>query len=104
MRSKKLPEVPCIPNSVGSCPEAIYNARPAKNPVKTVFEMNLIMNPNLKAQDMSAKTPTITATSDAIIKYWLALVIIKEPIVEPTNMEMVEVGPIDNCLDVPKIT
>ena len=97
-----MPEAPDIPKRVGICPEAIYNAIPAKKPVKTVFEMNLVTNPSLKAQDRSAKIPTITATRDTIIKYWMVFTIIKEPSVEPTNIESVDVGPKDNCLEVPK--
>ena len=63
------------------------NAIPAKKPVKTVFDMNLTINPNLKTQDKDARTPAITATREAIMAYWPELTIIKEPSVEPTNMD-----------------
>lgn len=94
---------PGIPNSLGSCPEAMYSAIPAKKPVKTVLEMNLITNPSLKVQDIVAKTPTMTATRDTIMKYWLIFTIIKGLRVEPAKIERVDMGPMDNCLDVPKI-
>ena len=80
------------------------NAIPVKNPVNTGLDMNLTMNPNLKTQDKIARRPAITATRDAISAYGAVPGIIKEPSVEPTNIERVERGPMDNWRDVPKIT
>ena len=61
--------VPVIPNNLGNWVEVINKAIPAKKPVKTVLEINLTMNPNLKTQEIRAKTPAATATSETIIKY-----------------------------------
>ena len=43
------------PNIFGICSEAMNNTIPAKNPVKTVFDMNLTINPNLKVHEINTK-------------------------------------------------
>ena len=88
--------------AAGTWVKCLYPARDyceivlTRKPVKTGLDMNLTMNPNLKPQASSARTPDITATREAISAYWFALGIIKAPRVDPTSMERVERGPTDN--------
>ena len=54
----KLPLPPEIPNSFGSCVEAICSATPALNPVSTVSAMKLTMTPNRRPHaDQRSRPP-----------------------------------------------
>ena len=63
MRGMKLPLPPGIPNSFGSCVEAICSATPALNPTSTVSAMKLTITPSRSAQ----ASPHAPATMIAVV-------------------------------------
>ena len=61
--SKKLPEAPSTPNSLGSWPMMMVSARPTMNPLSTGSEMNPARKPSRSSPAMMATAPVTMASA-----------------------------------------